>query len=550
LQLTTLTQSEEHPMTDSTAYFESVATTWNDIRQDLFPDDLRDKALDAFALRPGALAADLGAGTGFLTEGLLERGLRVLAVDQSPAMLAELEARLGARTELETRQGSAEALPIADGEVDYVFSNMFLHHVEDPAAALVEMARILAPGGRLVLTDLDAHQHEFLRTEQHDRWLGFERSDVLAWLAAAGFEDAAVRDTRDTCCSSSACAGEEARIGVFLASATKPGGGEAADPAERDEALRQAVRRRYAQAARQAASGKAAGCGCGCGTPGSDNVGGEIESLISRGHYEGETADLPPTAVEASLGCANPVALADLRPGETVLDLGSGGGIDVILSARRVGPEGRVYGLDMTDEMLDLARRNVAEAGLDNVELLRGILEEVPLPADSVDVVLSNCVADRRRLAQPRALRRRPRRPTRFSVLFATFGLTYRYAMWLQRPPTGCTGGAAGRRSSPRLAAAQRRHLVARVGSDVLANRFILRRSRLRGLTHLLIMWGCLLAVAITFPLVFGWLYFRPVPGDLSLYEAVVFGFPAFRFRTTRSSPSSSSTAWCGRRSW
>jgi arsenite methyltransferase len=392
LQLTTLTQSEEHPMTDSTAYFESVATTWNDIRQDLFPDDLRDKALDAFALRPGALAADLGAGTGFLTEGLLERGLRVLAVDQSPAMLAELEARLGARTELETRQGSAEALPIADGEVDYVFSNMFLHHVEDPAAALVEMARILAPGGRLVLTDLDAHQHEFLRTEQHDRWLGFERSDVLAWLAAAGFEDAAVGDTRDTCCSSSACAGEEARIGVFLASATKPGGGEAADPAERDEALRQAVRRRYAQAARQAASGKAAGCGCGCGTPGSDNVGGEIESLISRGHYEGETDDLPPTAVEASLGCANPVALADLRPGERVLDLGSGGGIDVILSARRVGPEGRVYGLDMTDEMLDLARRNVAEAGLDNVELLRGILEEVPLPADSVDVVLSNCV--------------------------------------------------------------------------------------------------------------------------------------------------------------
>ena len=371
-------------MTDSTAYFESVATSWSDIRQDLFPDDLRDKALDAVPLRPGALAADLGAGTGFLSEGLLERGLRVVAVDQSPAMLAELEGRLGPRTELETRQGTAEALPIADGEVDYVFSNMFLHHVEDPAAALREMARILAPGGRLVLTDLDAHQHEFLRTEHHDRWLGFDRSDVLGWLRAAGLEEAKVRDTRDSCCSSSACGGEEARIGVFLASGTKPGGD--ADAADRDEAVRQAVRRRYAQAARQAASGTAAGCGCGCGTE------VEIESLISRGHYDGQTEELPRSAVEASLGCANPVALADLRSGETVLDLGSGGGIDVILSARRVGPEGRVYGLDMTDEMLDLARRNVAEAGVDNVELLRGILEQVPLPDESVDVVLSNCV--------------------------------------------------------------------------------------------------------------------------------------------------------------
>jgi hypothetical protein len=117
------------------------------------------------------------------------------------------------------------------------------------------------------------------------------------------------------------------------------------------------------------------------------------------------------------------------------------------------------------------------------------------------------------------------------AVLFATFGLTYRYAMWLQRPPTGVywrRGWEAFFRRGWRL-----RNLgvwFRRVGSEVLANRFILRRSRLRGVTHLLIMWGCLLAVAITFPLVFGWLHFRPVPGDLDLYEAVVFGFPAFRF--------------------
>jgi hypothetical protein len=118
-----------------------------------------------------------------------------------------------------------------------------------------------------------------------------------------------------------------------------------------------------------------------------------------------------------------------------------------------------------------------------------------------------------------------------FSVLFATFGLTYRYVMWLQRPPTGLyfrRGFEAFFRRGFRV-----RNLLAwfrRVGSEVLANRFIFARSRVRGLTHLLIMWGCTLAVLITFPLVFGWLYFRPVPGDLSLYEGVVFGFPAFRF--------------------
>lgn len=118
-----------------------------------------------------------------------------------------------------------------------------------------------------------------------------------------------------------------------------------------------------------------------------------------------------------------------------------------------------------------------------------------------------------------------------FAVLFATFGLTYRYAMWLQRPPTGLywrRGWQAFFRRGWRLR--NLTHWFQRVGSEILANRFIFRRSRVRGLTHMLIMWGCLIAVAITFPLVFGWLYFRPVPGDLSLYEAVVFGFPAFRF--------------------
>jgi ubiquinone/menaquinone biosynthesis C-methylase UbiE len=382
-----MTTNKETEMSDSTAYFESVASSWDEIRRGLFPDELREKALAAAPLRPGAVAADLGAGTGFLSEGLLERGLRVIAVDQSPAMLAELESRLGSRGDLETRVGEAEALPIADEAVDFVFANMFLHHVEDPAGAIHEMARILAPEGTLVLTDLDAHEHEFLRTEQHDVWLGFERSAVLGWLEAAGFEKASVRDTRDSCCSSSCCGGERAEISVFVATGTKPAEPATADGGGRDEALRQAVRRRYAEAARQASSGARAGCGCGCSSEEA-----EIASAVSRDLYDDATDEVPRSALHASLGCANPVALADLRPGETVLDLGSGGGIDVILSARRVGPEGKVYGLDMTDEMLALARRNVEEAGLGNVELLRGLIEEIPLPGETVDVVLSNCV--------------------------------------------------------------------------------------------------------------------------------------------------------------
>jgi arsenite methyltransferase len=144
--------------------------------------------------------------------------------------------------------------------------------------------------------------------------------------------------------------------------------------------LREEVRQKYAEAA------TGAGCGPGDGGCCSD---GEFGSTL----YDiSQRAELPDAAVLASLGCGNPTAVADLRDGETVLDLGSGGGIDVILSARRVGQSGHAYGLDMTEEMLELARRNAAEAGVANVTFLQGLIEEIPLPDASVDVVISNCV--------------------------------------------------------------------------------------------------------------------------------------------------------------
>jgi len=154
--------------------------------------------------------------------------------------------------------------------------------------------------------------------------------------------------------------------------------------------LREQVRARYAEAARGIADGT--GCGCDCESIGC--CGEETTTLFGQGLYGDERSELPLTAVTASLGCGNPVAVAELHEGETVLDLGSGGGIDVLLSAQRVGPTGTVYGLDMTDEMLAVAQRNAEAAQATNVHFLKGLIEAIPLPAGSVDVVISNCVVN------------------------------------------------------------------------------------------------------------------------------------------------------------
>ncbi len=150
---------------------------------------------------------------------------------------------------------------------------------------------------------------------------------------------------------------------------------------EESQSVREAVRSRYAELAVVADSGGVSCCG-----DGKDACFGSVT------YAEEELAGLPATVTNASLGCGNPIAVADLQEGETVLDLGSGGGIDVLLSAKRVGAGGKAYGLDMTDEMLHLARRNAEAAGVENVEFLKGHIEQIPLPDESVDVILSNCV--------------------------------------------------------------------------------------------------------------------------------------------------------------
>jgi arsenite methyltransferase len=174
-----------------------------------------------------------------------------------------------------------------------------------------------------------------------------------------------------------------------------------AEPLTGNDEIREAVRERYAAAANSVGEGRVACCGpstssegeqasCGCGTDIPDACGSEEFGAGLYGATDREA--LPGEAKLASLGCGNPTAVAELHEGETVLDLGSGGGIDVLLAARRVGESGKAYGVDMTDEMLELARRNQREAGVENVEFLKGTIEDIPVPDDSVDVVISNCV--------------------------------------------------------------------------------------------------------------------------------------------------------------
>ena len=150
--------------------------------------------------------------------------------------------------------------------------------------------------------------------------------------------------------------------------------------------MKEVVKEKYGQAALRVHTGGSSCCGA------SAALDGCCDPITSNLYNAAQTGQLPEEAVLASLGCGNPTALAELNPGETVLDLGSGGGIDVLLSARRVGPSGKAYGLDMTDEMLALARENQRKAGVENVEFLKGEIEHIPLPDDSVDVIISNCV--------------------------------------------------------------------------------------------------------------------------------------------------------------
>ncbi len=199
----------------SKPFFEQVAEQWDEMRKNFYADSVREKAFTLAALQPDSLVADIGAGSGFITEGLVKRGVKVIAVDQSPAMLQRMREKFAQG--IDYRLGEAENLPIESESVDYVFANMYLHHVEQPDKAIIEMARILKPNGKLVITDADKHNFEFLRIEHHDVWLGFERTDIEQWFIAAGLQRVMVKDIDERCSVDAKCGETQADINIFIA---------------------------------------------------------------------------------------------------------------------------------------------------------------------------------------------------------------------------------------------------------------------------------------------------------------------------------------------
>ena len=369
--------SELNPARD---YFESIADQWDSMRSGYFTEAVREAAIARSYLHPDMIVADIGAGTGFVTAGLAPRVKKVHLVDGSRAMLDVARQNLASFANLEFHEADGQSLPLPDASLDAAFANMYLHHCPDPLSAILEIVRTLRPGGRLVVTDMDSHSHAWLKEEMADVWLGFDREQIRSWFTQAGLVNLVIDCTGESCSARSQEAdGESARIDVFVATGTR------------------ALRMRSSVQASYAARAQSSGEGCcddGCCTPGLISLDEVSSGSVSfdGGYSAVELSSVPAQAAEISLGCGNPTALAELRPGEVVLDIGSGGGIDAFLASQRVGPTGRVIGVDMTPAMLQRARRAAEQGGFRNVNFRHGYAEELPIEDASVDVILSNCV--------------------------------------------------------------------------------------------------------------------------------------------------------------
>ena len=205
----------------SKKYFETVAQDWDNMRSDFFPVAVREKAIAQMELKTDLQVADIGAGSGFITEGLASLPIHITAVDESEGMLQVMEDKFKSQSNINYIVSESENIQIANNQLDYALANMYLHHVERPAVAIAEIYRTLKLGGKLIITDLDKHNFDFLVTEQNDRWMGFERTDIIQWFEAAGFKEVAVDCVNANCCADSCDTDAKASVNIFIATGVK-----------------------------------------------------------------------------------------------------------------------------------------------------------------------------------------------------------------------------------------------------------------------------------------------------------------------------------------
>ena len=206
--------------TEVRKYFDRIASQWDSLSKEFYTEAVRDKILSLIKPEPGTMIADLGAGTGFLSEGLKNGPASIIAVDRSGEMLKQMRMKFKDSQNIDYRIGDAGHLPIKDNIIDYALANMYLHHVDNPPKAIREIFRVLKSGGKMVIADLNTHSFEYFRTEHLDRWLGFEHEDIRLWMEKAGFRNIEVCSIKEYACDTTKPE-ENAKISVFLATGEK-----------------------------------------------------------------------------------------------------------------------------------------------------------------------------------------------------------------------------------------------------------------------------------------------------------------------------------------